>query len=221
MVGGVYDDDEGDLADWYNGDFQLVYGSPKPRSEELTELLGRAGNAYTRGNKMPPFHLGRYVEWLIDTEIEPAFILNQILTHLPCESRLDDFYDLVVRRWAVLTRRPPKETGRFWKRSAPPEKAENDRGTDTPRSPTPAPAQPAQPVSVPRRPGKRAEALLQAQLAEGREVETTVMEREARRAGIPIITLNRARARLKIVSRRRGYGRGGKFWLSLPEPNTP
>jgi hypothetical protein len=64
--------------------------------------------------------------------------------------------------------------------------------------------------------GKLAEAMrfLRAEL-QG-EVEATVIETRARRAGIAIKTLKRARAKLGIVSRRDGFGAAGKFYLSLP-----
>jgi hypothetical protein len=48
------------------------------------------------------------------------------------------------------------------------------------------------------------------------EVAATVIETRARRAGIAIKTLKRARAKLGIVSRRDGFGPHGKFYLSLP-----
>ena len=48
------------------------------------------------------------------------------------------------------------------------------------------------------------------------EVAATVIETRARRAGIAIKTLKRARAKLGIVSRRNGFGARGKFFLSLP-----
>jgi hypothetical protein len=63
--------------------------------------------------------------------------------------------------------------------------------------------------------GKLAEAMrfLRAEL-QG-EVEATVIETRARRVGIAIKTLKRARAKLGIVSRRDGFGPRGKFYLSL------
>jgi hypothetical protein len=48
------------------------------------------------------------------------------------------------------------------------------------------------------------------------EVEATVIETRARRAGIALKTLKRARARLGVVARRDGFGTAGKFYLSLP-----
>jgi hypothetical protein len=48
------------------------------------------------------------------------------------------------------------------------------------------------------------------------EVAAAVVEVHARKAGIAIKTLKRARAKLGIVSRRDGFGPRGKFYLSLP-----
>jgi hypothetical protein len=48
------------------------------------------------------------------------------------------------------------------------------------------------------------------------EVETTIVEEQARRAGIAPRTLKRARAELGVKTRREGFGVAGKFFLSLP-----
>src|SRR5258708_5189771 len=48
------------------------------------------------------------------------------------------------------------------------------------------------------------------------EVAAAEIETRARKAGIAIKTLKRARAKLGIVSRRDGFGAAGKFYLSLP-----
>jgi hypothetical protein len=48
------------------------------------------------------------------------------------------------------------------------------------------------------------------------EVETTVVDEQARRAGIARRTLERARQELRVKTRREGFGRDGKFFLSLP-----
>jgi hypothetical protein len=56
---------------------------------------------------------------------------------------------------------------------------------------------------------------LRTELCSG-EVETTVIEEQARRAGIAKRTLARARKKLQVKTRREGFGRDGKFFLSLP-----
>ncbi len=58
-------------------------------------------------------------------------------------------------------------------------------------------------------------AFLRNELAEG-EVAATRLEEKAIASGISSRTLDRARARLKVISRRTGFAREGKCWLSLP-----
>jgi hypothetical protein len=82
-----------------------------------------------------------------------------------------------------------------------------------------APAQIARPF-VPRR-GQpkqidRAVAFLRRELASG-EVAAVRLEEKAKAGGISLRTLDRARARLKVTSRRTGFAKEGKCWLSLPK----
>ena len=62
----------------------------------------------------------------------------------------------------------------------------------------------------------RAEAFLRRELANG-EVAAAVIEQYAKDDGISLRTLDRARSRLRVVTRRSGFGRTGKSWLSLPK----
>ncbi len=82
--------------------------------------------------------------------------------------------------------------------------------TNEPKLVPPAPARSRTPA------GKLAEAIRFLRDELQGEVEATVVEADARKAGIAIKTLKRARTKLRIVSRRRGFGRRGKFYLSLP-----
>jgi hypothetical protein len=61
----------------------------------------------------------------------------------------------------------------------------------------------------------RARAFLRRELADG-EVDAVVLERKAKANGISLRTLDRARAQLKVISRRAGFAKDGKSWLSLP-----
>src|SRR5262249_4161597 len=56
---------------------------------------------------------------------------------------------------------------------------------------------------------------LRRELADG-EVAATRLEEKAKASGISPRTLDRARARLKVISRRTGFAKEGKCWLSLP-----
>jgi hypothetical protein len=58
-------------------------------------------------------------------------------------------------------------------------------------------------------------AFLRRELAEG-EVAATLLEEEAKARGVSPRTLDRARARLNVRSRRTGFAKSGKSWLSLP-----
>jgi hypothetical protein len=72
---------------------------------------------------------------------------------------------------------------------------------------------PVDPIGL--KPIDKAEAFLRRELANG-EVAAAVIEQYARDDGISPRTLDRARSRLRVVTRRSGFGRTGKSWLSLP-----
>jgi hypothetical protein len=72
---------------------------------------------------------------------------------------------------------------------------------------------PAQPIRL--KQIDRAEVFLLRELADG-EVDALTVEGDARAEGISIRTLDRTRTRLGIASRRTGFGKGGRSWLSLP-----
>ena len=74
----------------------------------------------------------------------------------------------------------------------------------------PNPARPVRQKQI-----EQAEAFLRRELADG-EVEALIVEEKAKAEGIGIRTLARARALLKVVSRRRGFGKNGQYWLALP-----
>jgi hypothetical protein len=70
-------------------------------------------------------------------------------------------------------------------------------------------------VPIGLKPIDKAEAFLHRELANG-EVAAAVIEQYARDDGISPRTLDRARSRLRVVSRRTGFAGTGKSWLSLP-----
>jgi len=76
----------------------------------------------------------------------------------------------------------------------------------------------AEPIGPKRKRPKRIDqaiAFLRRELADG-EVAATLLEKKANASGISPRTLDRARARLKVISRRTGFAQEGKCWLSLP-----
>jgi hypothetical protein len=58
-------------------------------------------------------------------------------------------------------------------------------------------------------------AFLRRELADG-EVAAARLEEKAKASGMSLRTLDRARARLQVISRRTGFAKDGKCWLSLP-----
>ncbi len=61
----------------------------------------------------------------------------------------------------------------------------------------------------------QAMAFLRRELANG-EVAAALLEEKAKASGISLRTLDRARTWLKVISRRTGFAKDGKCWLSLP-----
>jgi hypothetical protein len=188
-------------------------------SEAVVELVGMAGNAYTKADACPPFHLREFVEnWLADG-IAPDYCLQVLKAHLVSDSGLPWLDRLIRSGWRARTRPPraePVATSRLWKRL--PDYAVDDGDPDYWSSARPDEERGAAPAdAAPVKPIQKAVAFLHEEL-DGREVEATVVERNAERAGIALRTLDRARARLKVTSRRHGFGRGATFWLSLPPP---
>jgi hypothetical protein len=57
---------------------------------------------------------------------------------------------------------------------------------------------------------------LQEELGAADRVEASIIDKQAKKAGIAKRTLMRARDRLGVVSKREGFGAEGKFFLSLP-----
>jgi putative DNA primase/helicase len=57
---------------------------------------------------------------------------------------------------------------------------------------------------------------LQEEFSMTERLEASIIERQARKAGIAQRTLKRARKELGVVARREGFGAEGKFFLSLP-----
>ncbi len=188
-------------------------------SEAVLELVGRAGNAYTKAGACPPFHLREFAEnWLADG-IAPDYCLQVLKARLVSDSGLPWLDRLIRSGWRAHTRPPraePVETTRLWKRL--PNYAVDDGDPhywscgrpDNERAAAPPNAAPMKPI-------EKAVAFLHEEL-DGREVEATAVERNAERVGVALRTLDRARARLKVISRRHGFGRGANFWLSLPPP---
>jgi hypothetical protein len=72
------------------------------------------------------------------------------------------------------------------------------------------------PPSLPQKPVEKAKAFLKQELANG-EIATMEIEQTATDEGIALRTLDRARRELGVISRRTGFGRSGRSFLSLPK----
>jgi hypothetical protein len=190
---------------------------------DIDMFLGRVGCLYVRRNLSPPFHLRAFAEaWRLDG-INLSYCLAQIESHLAenagqyrsgsGDGRLRWLDQLVRQGWDRLHRPPhaePAQTDRLYKRIAK-DAADSsnkrlvDRAGGAPRTRTPIGAKQID----------LAITFLRRELADG-EVEAVVLEANAKATGIAIRTLDRARARLKVVSRRTGFAKHGRSWLSLP-----
>ena len=203
-------DEVEDADDWflYAEDDPPLPSAPRPTSAEVAQLLGQAGNLYSRRGRCPPFHLQRYIEYLLDAGVGPEFIYGQVVAHLPVESRL------VRRRWGAL-HRAKGDQRRLWKRAAPdPVEPAGVRDGASPSDDVEPSTKPA--GAAPTKPSNRADRLIQDMLGHGRRVTAVEFLAEARRRKIAPRTFARARKRNQVVTRRVGFGAGAVFWLSLP-----
>jgi hypothetical protein len=186
-------------------------------------FLGAAGCLYVQRNICPPFHLRSFAEaWRLDG-ISLAHCLEQIRSHLAENSSqyrsgsgdggLRWLDKLIRQSWDRLHRPPraqPAATDRLYRRIAndaadSSNKRLVDRADKSPRKEAPIGTNQID----------RAVTFLRRELADG-EVEAVVLETNAKASGIALRTLDRARARLKVISRRTGFAKNGKSWLSLP-----
>jgi hypothetical protein len=200
---------------------------------DFTEFMGRAGCLYGKSNLCPPFHLKEFAEsWLL-AGISLAHCVDQIASYLAQYSGRhrsgsgDDslaFLDYAIRRsWSDKLRLPrakPERTDRYFQRIQ--EAVVDDAHSCDPiPSPNyaPPPVRPQRPPSPPAKPLKRAIDFLKQELADG-EVAAVKVEEAAKDEGIALRTLDRARKELMVISRRTGFGKTGRSWLSLPTAPT-
>jgi hypothetical protein len=202
---------------------------------DLRFFLARAGCIFTKAGLSPPFHLRPFAEaWLLDG-IDLTFCVDQIISHLDQhatfyrsgsgDGTLAPLNELIRKRWHDLHKPPharPEKTDRFWKRNeeieaAPPVMEPFEISV----APSPATIAAPKTGSVPARQKRIDDAIafLLKELAND-PVPATVIQQYALDDGIALRTLDRARAQLKVVTRRTGFGRSGRSWLSLPPGDT-
>jgi hypothetical protein len=204
---------------------------------DLDTYCGRVGNLYGRHGLCPPFELRRVAADWKASGIGLSHIVAVIDRHLNEHRRryysgsgdaLFGWLAEVVRKtWyerqaSPLHSKPNQPTMQRIadQKGIGGQNADASDGNDRPvhGKYDRAPAQFARPF-VPRR-GQlkqidRAVAFLRRELADG-EVAATRREEKAKASGISLRTLDRARARLEVISRRTGFAKEGKCWLSLP-----
>jgi hypothetical protein len=201
---------------------------------DFTKFMGRAGCLYGKSNLCPPFLLEKFAEaWFLEG-ISFRHCLEQIESYLAQHSGRHrcgsgdgslPFVDHAIRKsWSDKHRPPrakPERTDRYFQRVD--DAVEVGEGHSCDPIPSPnftAPVRPKPPLPPPQKPLDRAINFLKQELADG-EVPAVEVEQAAEDEGIALRTLDRARKRLMVNSRRTGFGKTGRSWLSLPStPST-
>jgi hypothetical protein len=199
------------------------------QSHDLTEFLGRVGCLYGKSNLCPPFLLEEFAEaWFLEG-ISFRHCLDQIGSYLAQHSGRHrcgsgdgslPFVDHAIRKsWSDKNRPPrakPERTDRYYQRFTEAVVTGDAHSCDPIPSPNFAsPVRPQRPPPPPAKPLNRAIDFLKRELADG-ELAAVEVEQAAEDEGIALRTLDRARERLMVISRRTGFGKTGRSWLSLP-----
>jgi hypothetical protein len=200
---------------------------------DFTEFMGRAGCLYGKSNLCPPFHLKEFAEsWFLEG-ISLAHCVDQIASYLAQHSGRHRsgsgdgslaFLDYAIRQsWSDKLRPPrakPARTDRYHQRIGEAHRPVDGSSCEPIPSPNFAPpVRPQRPLPPPQKPLDRAIDFLKQELADG-EVAAVKVEEAAKDEGIALRTLDRARKELMVISRRTGFGKTGRSWLSLPTAPT-
>jgi hypothetical protein len=134
------------------------------------------------------------------------------------------YLDHAIRQsWDEKHRPPrarPERTDRYFQRTQEAVVIDDAHSCDPTPSPNYArPVRPQRPPPPPAKPLNRAIDFLKQELADG-EVAAVKVEEAAQDEGIALRTLDRARKELMVISRRTGFGKTGRSWLSLPTAPT-
>jgi hypothetical protein len=207
---------------------------------DLSTFCGRIGNLYGRHGLSPPFGLRDAAESWITKGIPLTHCVDVIERYLnryasSCYSGSGDrnfawlnslihtsWYERQVQR---VANRPcvDRQPGANHEVDATPSPTRGAPAGNRSDAPGCCGADQAPPHSVSsigqnRKQPKRVDqaiAFLRRELANG-EVAATRLEEKAMTSGISPRTLDRARTRLKVISRRTGFAKKGKCWCSLP-----
>jgi hypothetical protein len=198
------------------------------RLPNFIEFMARAGNLYSKFNLCPPFHLKEFAEaWLLQG-ISFDHCLSEISQYLAkhsgrhrCGSGDDSLphADQAIRRsWDEKHRPPrakPERTDRYYQRLGAGVTGDGHLCDPIPSPNFAPPVRPQRPPPPPPKPLDRAIDFLKRELADG-EVPAVEVEQAAEDEGIALRTLDRARKELMVSSRRSGFAKTGRSWLSLP-----
>jgi hypothetical protein len=181
---------------------------PEPdRIEDIRTFLALVGCGHAKLGTCSPFHLREYAQGWATDKIPLSLCYRRIKGRCIVDSQLPALDCMIRRDWAAQIRSArarPSETTSLPQRHAVESSIDQIVVSGKVSS---------------LKPLEKAMDFLREKLGGG-EVEATVVEADARDAGVAIRTLDRARARLGVISRRTGFGRNGKSWLSLPTTPT-
>jgi hypothetical protein len=177
---------------------------------DLATFCGRIGNLYGRHGLCPPFELRRVAaEWKANG-IALSHVVAVIDRHLSEHRRRyhSGSGDALFSWVGEIIRKTWREQhfSSLWAQATPPMMQRFPDRDWVDRQPS---SKRKQPQRI-----DQAIAFLRRELADG-EVAATRLEENAKASGISLRTLDRARARLKVISRRTGFAKEGKCWLSL------
>jgi hypothetical protein len=194
--------------------------------KEFKELVGWIGNLYGRAGLCPPIDLVEYAKRWLSDGITPSHCIEQTRLYLDKYARSFrlgsgegslPFLDRIIRETWLKSQYPAADAA----------KGDEKFNGESQESPVieEGPGEPVKPWWAPKEPLRHepaqsaqgyAAAFLRRELADG-ELPTSELNKRARAARIADRTLDRARKKLGVVSRRTGFGRTGQHWVSLPK----
>jgi hypothetical protein len=195
----------------------------------FTQFTGAIGNLYVRAKLSTPFDLVRYAKAWLDDGITPSHCIEQARLYLNQYARSYrlgsgdsslPILDRIIRKTWLEFQYFPADGGSCNEKpkSGSEETPLIEESPDDPAKPWYAPKAPLY-----RAPAQSAEdyaiAFLYRELAEG-ELSVRELKKRAAAAKIADRTLDRARKKVGVVSRRTGFGKEQRHWVSLLKPRS-
>jgi hypothetical protein len=172
--------------------------------EDINTFVATVGCHHAKFGACPPFRLRDFVEGWLQAGIPLNYALGRIKGRLVTDAELVRLDHQIRTGWHELSRPPraqPRQTSRLFRRIG---NLGNGNEPATGRESKPAATK-----------FHWACSFLMEELGGG-EIEANALERATRDAGLALRTVDRARKKLGVISRRSGFGRSGRCWLSLP-----